>query len=95
MARKERGDHPTSDSPLAENCAPEVAGGGEKSGLSMPGLMLAVLDYLSETDGDELQELAKEHGRENGLRVRYVDLETGKVKRLSTGPYRVRGRGYR
>ena len=60
----------------------------EKSGLFMPGLMMAVLDFLEDTPGEVLQELAKSQGREHGLRVRYIDPETDKLTRLPGGNYR-------
>ena len=61
---------------------------GEKSGLSMSGLMLACLDFLSETDGQRLQEMAMQHGKRHGLRVRIEDLSTGQVSRVRAGRYR-------
>lgn len=61
---------------------------GEKSGLFMPGLMMGVLDFLEDTPGEVLRELAKSQGREHGLRVRYIDPETDQLKRISTESYR-------
>ena len=63
-------------------------GAGEKSGLSMSGLMLACLDFLTETDGDRLRELATLHGKRHGLRVRIEDPSSGQVSRLRAGRYR-------
>lgn len=60
---------------------------GRKSGLSMAGLMLAALDFLSETDGQTLLELAKRNGRRHGHRVQFVDPATHQVRRVSTGRY--------
>ena len=39
---------------------------GEKAGLSMSGLMLACLDFLADTDGKRLQEMAALHGKRHG-----------------------------
>lgn len=61
---------------------------GEKSGLSMSGLLLACLDFLSETDGLRLQELAAAHGKLHGLRVQIEDPDTGRVSRVRAGRYR-------
>lgn len=61
---------------------------GEKSGLSMAGLMLACLDFLSDTDGQRLRELAAAHAKLHGLRVRTEDPVTGQVSRVRAGRYR-------
>lgn len=61
---------------------------GVKSGLSMSGLMLACIDFLNETDGARLQEMARHHGRRHGLRVQIEDATTGKVTRVRAGRYR-------
>lgn len=61
---------------------------GENSGLSLPGLMLACLDFLGSTDGQRLQELAAAHGKRHGLRVQIQDPCTGQVSRVQVGRYR-------
>ena len=64
---------------------------GVKSGLSMSGLMLACIDFLTETDRTRLQEMARRHGRRHGLRVQIEDTTNGKVTRVRAGRYRRSG----
>lgn len=66
----------------------ELLEAGEKSGLSMTGLMLAAADFLRQTDGQQLQELAIRSASRQGVRLQYVDQETGETRRVSGGPYR-------
>lgn len=61
---------------------------GEKSGLSMAGLMLACLEFLGDTDGQRLQELAAANGKLHGFRVQIEDPASGKVTRVRAGRYR-------
>lgn len=61
---------------------------GYKSGLSITGLMLAAAEFLRQTDGRQLQELAKRSAIRQGVRLQYVDRETGETSRVSAGPYR-------
>ncbi len=60
---------------------------GEKAGVSMSGLMLAVMDFLQATDGPELAELAKRQAKRYGVRMQYHDLNSGAAKRVSVGRY--------
>ena len=61
---------------------------GEKSGLSMAGLMLACLGFLAESDGGSLRDLAAQHGKRHGLRVRIEGPSTGQVLRIRAGRFR-------
>ncbi len=60
---------------------------GDKSGVSMAGLMLATLDFLDEAEGKLLLELAKRNGRRHGHRVQFVDPTTDQIRRVQTGRY--------
>lgn len=61
---------------------------GDKSGLSMTGLMMAAAEFLRQTDGAQLQEMARRSASLQGVRLQYVDQETGETRRVSAGPYR-------
>lgn len=54
----------------------------------MSGLVMAAAQFLRETDGETLQELAIRSASLQGFRMQYVDQETGETRRISTGPYR-------
>lgn len=49
---------------------------------------MAAAQFLRETDGETLQELAIRSASLQGFRMQYVDQETGETRRISTGPYR-------
>ena len=66
----------------------ELKEAGEKSGLSMTGLMLAATEILRQADGRDLQELAKRSASRLGVRLQFVDRETGETRRIPGGPYR-------
>ena len=66
----------------------ELREAGEKSGLSMTGLMLAATEFLRLADSRELQELAKRSASRLGVRLQFVDRDTGETRRVAGGPYR-------
>lgn len=49
---------------------------------------MAATQFLRETNGKTLQELAIRSASLQGFRMQYVDHETGETRRVSAGPYR-------
>lgn len=58
-----------------------------KAGISLPALMLAVLDHVEMADPTELQKLAVNKAKLHGLRIA-IEQPNGERTRVSTGAYR-------
>lgn len=58
-----------------------------KAGISLPALMLAVLDHVEMADPNELQKLAVTKAKLHGLRIT-IESPNGERTRIRTGSYR-------